>query len=106
MPLVPHAFCTHPSRRPPQVLPLVPPETTYWSPYSGLDALCGNTLLLPVEELAAMGLLEAGELPPPQPVELHADFTAVAEWKVGGCLGGGGACSRAAWGVDAQTERM
>ena len=35
----------------PQLLPLVPPETTYWSPYSGLDALCGNTLLLPIDEL-------------------------------------------------------
>lgn len=34
-----------------QLLPLVPPETTYWSPYSGLDALCGNTLMLPIDEL-------------------------------------------------------
>lgn len=65
-----------------QLLPLVPPENTYWSPYSGLDGLCGNTLLLPVEELVQMGLLEGGELPAPQPVELHADFAAVAEWKL------------------------
>jgi hypothetical protein len=74
---------TYVSPLPPQLLPLVPPETTYWSPYSGLDALCGNTLLLPVEELVEMGLLKREELPAEQPVELHADFTAVAEWKVG-----------------------
>jgi hypothetical protein len=79
------AAATHPRPASPraQLLPLVPPETTYWSPYSGLDALCGNTLMLPVEELVQMGLLEAGELPPEQAVELHADFSAVAEWKVG-----------------------
>ncbi|PSC73026.1 4-alpha-glucanotransferase chloroplastic amyloplastic [Micractinium conductrix] len=65
-----------------QLLPLVPPETTYWSPYSGLDALCGNTLLLPIDELLAMGLLAAGEVPEEQPVELNADFPAVAEWKL------------------------
>lgn len=65
-----------------QLLPLVPPEDTFWSPYSGLDALCGNTLLLPLEELAAMGLLEHSELPPEQPVELHADFAAIAAWKL------------------------
>ena len=77
----------------PQLLPLVPPETTYWSPYSGLDALCGNTLLLPLDELVAMGLLDAADLPPPQPVALHADFTAVAAFKV--CVGRGqGGC----WG--------
>lgn len=66
-----------------QLLPLVPPETTYWSPYSGLDALCGSTLLIPLEELVGMGLLAREELPEEQPVALHADFTAVAEWKVG-----------------------
>ena len=71
-----------------QLLPLVPPETTYWSPYSGLDALCGNTLMLPVDELVGMGLLDAADRPAPQPVALHADFTAVAEWKVGGWEGG------------------
>ena len=61
----------------PQVLPLVPPETTYWSPYSGLDGLCGNTLLLPLEGLAALGLLAPGDLPPPRPVAPNADFAAV-----------------------------
>ena len=78
----------------PQLLPLVPPETTYWSPYSGLDALCGNTLMIPVDELVGLGLLDAADRPAPQPVELHADFTAIAEWKVGW---GGGAGAPALW---------
>lgn len=65
-----------------QLLPLVPPETTFWSPYSGLDALCGNTLLIPIQELHQMGLLSAEEVPEESPVELHADFTAVAAWKL------------------------
>lgn len=54
-----------------QMLPLVPPDK-YWSPYSGLDALCGNPLLIPLDELVQLGLLKASELPPPQPVELTA----------------------------------
>ena len=55
----------------PQVLPLVPPDS-YWSPYSGLDALCGNSLLIPLAELVELGLLEQEELPAAQPVELSA----------------------------------
>ncbi|KAG7674625.1 putative 4-alpha-glucanotransferase DPE1, chloroplastic/amyloplastic [Nannochloris sp. 'desiccata'] len=65
-----------------QMLPLVPPETTYWSPYSGLDALCGNTLLIPLEGLVELGLLEASSLPPHQPSTQNADFPAVAEVKL------------------------
>lgn len=65
-----------------QLLPLVPPETLYWSPYSGLDALCGNTLLIPLEELVDMGLLDREDLPPPIPSEEQADFPAVAAMKV------------------------
>jgi 4-alpha-glucanotransferase len=60
-----------------QLLPLVPPENEFWSPYSGLDALCGNTLLLPLDELVAMGLLAAADLPPRQPCAPNADFAAV-----------------------------
>ena len=59
----------------------MPPETTYWSPYSGLDGLCGNTLLIPLEELAALGLLKRSELPQRQPLAMHADFSAVAAAK-------------------------
>ncbi len=46
-----------------QVLPLVPPEDTYWSPYSGLDALCGNPLMIDLEDLVTRGLLDAADLP-------------------------------------------
>lgn len=53
------------------MLPLVPPDS-YWSPYSGLDALCGNPLLIPLEELVQLGLLLPEELPKAQPVELNA----------------------------------
>ena len=42
-----------------QVLPLVPPETEHWSPYSGEDALCGWPALLSLADLAADGLLDA-----------------------------------------------
>lgn len=45
-----------------QLLPLVPPERTYWSPYSGLDGLCGNTLLIPLDGLVQLGLLNASEV--------------------------------------------
>jgi 4-alpha-glucanotransferase len=43
-----------------QVLPLVPPETEHWSPYSGEDALCGWPALLSLDDLVADGLLDAG----------------------------------------------
>lgn len=42
-----------------QVLPLVPPETAYWSPYVGRDALCGSTLLLSPDALVEDGLVSA-----------------------------------------------
>ena len=51
-----------------QVLPLVPPDADYWSPYSGRDAHCGNPLLLSLELLAEDGLLQPSELPPVLPV--------------------------------------
>lgn len=63
------------------MLPLVPPETAYWSPYSGLDALCGNTLLIPLQELADMGLLKKDELPEHMPETNHADFPEVYKIK-------------------------
>ena len=46
-----------------QVLPLVPPETEYWSPYSGLDALCGNPLVIDIEDLITRGLLDPSDRP-------------------------------------------
>ena len=38
----------------------------------------------PLVRSLCRGLLEESERPKEQPVELHADFTAVAKWKVGG----------------------
>lgn len=66
-----------------QVLPLVPPEREYWSPYSGLDALCGNTLLIPLDGLVDLALLESSELPSSltDPTNSHANFTDVFEIK-------------------------
>jgi len=40
-----------------QVLPLVPPDPEFFSPYSGLDANCGNPLLVSCDALATEGLL-------------------------------------------------
>ena len=55
-----------------QVLPLVPPgrpipgvREDYWSPYSGRDAHCGNTLIISLSELVKDGLLTSDELPHP-----------------------------------------
>lgn len=46
-----------------QVLPLVPPDADYWSPYSGTDAHCGNPLLISLELLVEDGLLGREQLP-------------------------------------------
>lgn len=60
----------------PQVLPLVPPEEEFWSPYTGLDALCGSTLVISLDELVTEGLLQASDLPPIV-ADGTADFFAV-----------------------------
>ena len=59
-----------------QVLPLVPPEEEFWSPYTGLDALCGSTLVISLDELITEGLLSPEDLPPIV-AEGTADFFAV-----------------------------
>ncbi|CAG9466025.1 unnamed protein product [Pedinophyceae sp. YPF-701] len=73
-----------------QVLPLVPPERLYWSPYTGEDGLCGNTLMISTEWLEEWGLLQEGEAPDPNTFlgKKHAgtmcgrvDFAAVAKVK-------------------------
>eukprot|EP00803_Ostreobium_quekettii_P002311 evm.model.scf_1815.2 EVM.evm.TU.scf_1815.2 scf_1815:28796-31892(+) len=51
-----------------QVLPLVPPDQQYYSPYTGLDANCGNPLLISIDGLIEDGLLRDHEAPPRQPV--------------------------------------
>lgn len=50
-----------------QVLPLVPPDPEYYSPYSGLDTNCGNPLLIDLEALITEGLLDRGDAPPTMP---------------------------------------
>lgn len=45
-----------------QMCPLVPPERLSWSPYSGMDALCGNTLLLDLDDLVDDGLISISEM--------------------------------------------
>ena len=60
-----------------QVLPLVPPETMAWSPYSGLDALCGNVLLISLDSLVKDGLLTKQELPSSMPIA-DVDFPSVS----------------------------
>ena len=69
-----------------QVLPLVPPgrpipgiREDYWSPYSGRDAHCGNTLIISLDELVKDRLLNEDELPSPYNLSGDVDFGAVAE---------------------------
>lgn len=46
-----------------QVLPLVPPDQMFYSPYTGLDANCGNPLLVSLDSLIQEGLLNSDEAP-------------------------------------------
>lgn len=52
---------------PAQVLPLVPPDPEYYSPYSGLDTNCGNPLLIDLAALITEGLLDPTDTPPVMP---------------------------------------
>ncbi len=53
---------------------MVPPEEEFWSPYTGLDALCGNTLMISLDTLVDEGLLDKADLPAVVPEDLPADF--------------------------------
>lgn len=64
-----------------QLLPLVPPDPMYYSPYSGTDANCGNPLVVSIEELIKDGLLEFSETPPRVPIA-DVDYPAVAAAKL------------------------
>jgi 4-alpha-glucanotransferase len=64
-----------------QVLPLVPPDPVFYSPYSGLDANCGNPLLISLEALMQEGLLEWSDAPAAVPIG-HVDYPAVAAVKM------------------------
>uniref|UniRef100_A0A383V4Y2 4-alpha-glucanotransferase n=1 Tax=Tetradesmus obliquus TaxID=3088 RepID=A0A383V4Y2_TETOB len=63
-----------------QVLPLVPPDPEYYSPYSGLDTNCGNPLLIDLEALITEGLLQEADRPPLMP-DGDVQFAAVAAAK-------------------------
>jgi 4-alpha-glucanotransferase len=64
-----------------QVLPLAP--TGYGdSPYQGLGAHGGNPLLVALEPLVEEGLLDAGELAPPDFPEGRVEFERVIPWKL------------------------
>jgi 4-alpha-glucanotransferase len=69
-----------------QVLPLVPPgrpipglREDYWSPYSGRDAHCGNTLIISLQALVKDGLLTQKDLPHPYDMRGNVDFNQVAK---------------------------
>jgi 4-alpha-glucanotransferase len=50
----------------------------YWSPYSGRDAHCGNTLVISLDDLVADGLLETKDLPKAYGGSENVDFGRVA----------------------------
>ena len=64
-----------------QVLPLVPPERMFWSPYAGQNANSGNVLLISLESLVEDELLLGNELPADVPPGSTVDFETVAKVK-------------------------
>jgi 4-alpha-glucanotransferase len=64
-----------------QVLPLVPPDAQYYSPYSGTDANCGNPLLISIDALITEGLLAPSDAPSGLKASGDVDFEAVAAAK-------------------------
>ncbi|PNH04623.1 4-alpha-glucanotransferase DPE1, chloroplastic/amyloplastic [Tetrabaena socialis] len=63
-----------------QLLPLVPPDPMFYSPYSGTDANGGNPLVVSIAELVKDGLLTWAEAPATVPVA-NVDYPAVAAAK-------------------------
>lgn len=64
------------------MLPLVPPDAEYFSPYSGRDASCGNPNLVSLQLLAEEGLLDDADLAPlvaPVGAATFALYAAAAE---------------------------
>lgn len=59
-----------------QILPLVPPDPMFYSPYSGTDSNAGNPLVISIDDLIKEGLLDWGDAPPRVPVG-DCDFAAV-----------------------------
>jgi 4-alpha-glucanotransferase len=63
-----------------QILPLVP-VTQGGSPYNGLSALAGNSLLIDPDGLVAAGLLDAAQVGGDELPAGRVDFPAVIRWK-------------------------
>lgn len=63
-----------------QILPMVPPDPMFYSPYSGTDSNAGNPLVISIDDLIADGLLDASDAPPRVPVT-DVDFVKVAAVK-------------------------
>ena len=64
-----------------QMLPMVPPDPMYYSPYSGTDANCGSPLIISIAELIKDGLLDMSDQPPVVPIA-DVDFPAVEAAKM------------------------
>lgn len=77
-----------------QILPLVPPDAEYYSPYSGTDSNAGNPLLISIDELVKCGLLDASDRPSAVSVA-NVDFQAVRTWVAWFQLGWQCSCSAA-----------
>jgi 4-alpha-glucanotransferase len=69
-----------------QILPLVPPDPMFYSPYSGTDSNAGNPLVISIDELIKEGLLEPSDAPPRVPVA-DVDFPKVGQWNSSGRCG-------------------
>lgn len=80
-----------------QILPLVPPDPMFFSPYSGTDSNAGNPLVISLDELVKDGLLAASDLPARVPVG-DVDFEKVRPLPCGPEAGGGGlSCMHIFW---------
>ncbi|KAJ9509665.1 hypothetical protein QJQ45_011343 [Haematococcus lacustris] len=64
-----------------QILPLVPPDPMFYSPYSGTDSNAGNPLVISIDDLIRDGLLDASDAPARVPVA-DVNFAKVAEVKL------------------------
>lgn len=67
-----------------QILPLVPPDPMFYSPYSGTDSNAGNPLVISIDDLIKDGLLDASDAPAPVKVA-DVDFPTASAALAGPC---------------------
>ena len=65
-----------------QILPLVPPDPMFYSPYSGTDSNAGNPLVISIDDLIRDGLLDSDDAPARVPVA-DIDFPQVKSTRMG-----------------------